>query len=543
MPDYDVFDVIVVGAGTAGTILASRIAENGINPSTGDRLRVALFEGGAYYTRYFEGKEVGGPIRPGVGDPWRRRLVTNMRQDESLVRQWHYDGFNVKAVGGCSLHWGSHAFLPNARDFHNWNRETDVGWTQEAFKEAFDEAITMYHVEPLPAPQGRGGGEDADEGGPRPLTRAGRMFAAAADTLGVKYNQPQDPRDRTIRGEARTNCILCGYCGRGHYCKYDSKRNGLWYLELIGEPNGVQTIPDAEVHHVILEKRGRTPVATGIAYTRDGRRREARAPRVIVACGTNGTPLVLYQSGYGPKDVLGNRLVVQNENVGRHLSGDIAGLDILMSFGEDIHVGAGGGCNAVLHQEEDGYRNVLTLSGIGAISYTNRYPDLMALLPVAPDFGREHKAFMKSLTRRVGVIGFGMKGLKWGGGRISPRGEHLYRRDDPRILGIFQKHWPTAQEIVRRLDPRPLKVDDPGPKSFNVYHEVGTCRAGASRRNSVVTPDFDSHDVDGLIIGSGAVIPAGNHTLSHMPIVAASCYGWRRIVANHFSRGAVPLAL
>ena len=107
MPEYDVFDVIVVGAGTGGCILASRIAENGVNPTTGDRLKVALFDGGSDYMRYHEGVKVGGPLRPGVGDPWRRRIVTNIRQDETAIHYWHYDGFNVKAVGGCSLHWGS----------------------------------------------------------------------------------------------------------------------------------------------------------------------------------------------------------------------------------------------------------------------------------------------------------------------------------------------------------------------------------------------------------------------------------------------------
>ena len=48
MPDHKSYDVIVVGAGTAGCMIAARIAEQGINPATGDRLRVACFEGGPY---------------------------------------------------------------------------------------------------------------------------------------------------------------------------------------------------------------------------------------------------------------------------------------------------------------------------------------------------------------------------------------------------------------------------------------------------------------------------------------------------------------
>ncbi len=76
MQNQDVFDVIVVGAGTAGTILASRIAESGVNPSSGDRLKVGLFEGGPYYLK-------GGPLRPGTGDPLRRQMITNIKNDET----------------------------------------------------------------------------------------------------------------------------------------------------------------------------------------------------------------------------------------------------------------------------------------------------------------------------------------------------------------------------------------------------------------------------------------------------------------------------
>ena len=541
MPDHDVFDVIVVGAGTGGCVLASRIAENGINPTTGDRLKVALFEGGSDYMRYHQGVKVGGPFRPGVGDPWRRRIVTNIRQDETSIHYWHYDGFNVKAVGGCSLHWGSHSTMPTARDFYNWNKETDVGWSEEKFKEAVAEAIKMFHVEPLPVINPERAMTAGGGGGPK-LSKAGQMFAEPATAMGLKVNQPTDPRDKLTRGEARVNCLNCGYCGRGHYCKYDSKRTGLWYLELIGEPNGLQVIADAEVDHVILAKKGASVVAKGIAYTKDGQKREARAPRVIVSASTTGTPLVLYQSGYGPKDLLGQKLVVENDNVGRHLTGDVAGLSIMLAFGEDIHGGEGRGASIRLHDEDDGARNQLDLSGVRGIAYTI-YPNARAFFPVAPDFGREHKNYMKTLTKRVGTVGFHMGRLKWEGGRVGLGGDHLYRRkDDPTIMGLFQKHWPVAQEIVRKMDPKPIKVYDPGPQQFNCYHEMGTCRAGASRKNSVVTPDFDCHDIEGLMIGSGAVIPVDTNT-SHMSIVTVSCYAWRRIVANHFTRGAAPLKL
>jgi choline dehydrogenase-like flavoprotein len=530
MQIQDAFDVIVVGAGTAGTILASRIAENGVNPSTGDRLKVGLFEGGPYYLK-------GGPLRPGTGDPLRRKMITNIKNDETDPPHWHYDGFNVKAVGGCSLHWGSNAFLPIPKDFANWRSATGVEWNQDeaVFKEAIDEAIKMYHVHPVSTYTGKSR--------PRRLNKGGQMFADAARALGHEVNLPPDPREKGLRGVSRINCILCGYCGRAHYCKYDSKITGLNYLKLIGEENGLQVIPDAEVDHILIEKEGASFVARGIAYTHEGTRKEARAPRVVVSCGTSGTPLLLYRSGYGPKDLLGQELVVENNNVGRHLDGDLLGssLDLIALFGEDIHVDEGNASELLVHQ--DGDRNKLTLRGVSRITYGNRYPDQLALYPVAPDFGWEHRTYMGNAGKRVGIMAVNLRAPIWNKGRVGLRGEHLYPRNDPAVLNQIHKAWSIARDIVSKLNPRPIKVDDALPQSFNVLHEVGTCRAGTSMENSVVTSDFDSHDVQNLMICSAAAIPNGNHTASHMATVSVACYGWRRMVSNHFSRGAAPLVL
>ena len=41
MPDTK-YDLAIVGAGFSGPILAAKIAEKGVNPRTGDRLKVAL---------------------------------------------------------------------------------------------------------------------------------------------------------------------------------------------------------------------------------------------------------------------------------------------------------------------------------------------------------------------------------------------------------------------------------------------------------------------------------------------------------------------
>ena len=71
MPEQ--YDVVIVGAGMAGGILAARIAERGVNPRTGEKLRVALMDMGPYFK---------GDPRPGYGIPQRRHAYANMPGDD-----------------------------------------------------------------------------------------------------------------------------------------------------------------------------------------------------------------------------------------------------------------------------------------------------------------------------------------------------------------------------------------------------------------------------------------------------------------------------
>jgi len=58
------YDLIIVGTGTAGTILAARIAQYGVHPGSGEPLRIASIEAGPYWK---------GSPRPSNGQAVRRR--------------------------------------------------------------------------------------------------------------------------------------------------------------------------------------------------------------------------------------------------------------------------------------------------------------------------------------------------------------------------------------------------------------------------------------------------------------------------------------
>jgi len=506
MPEYESYDLIVAGGGTAGCLIAARIAENGIHPETGDRLRVALIEGGPYF---IQGKE---EPRPGYGAPSRRQAVVNIKNQEFRAEPWPYDGHQNKMVGGCGLHWGGNAYLPFIEDYDHWRRESGVDWSEDKFKAAIDEITEVYNLHPSVLEN---------------MTLGNNLFRDAARVMGY---QPEP----ALMG--RRNCINCGYCGSGHLCKYDSKGSSLYYIHL-AERNGVEIIPDAEVERVIIEKQGAGAVAKGVYYSQYGQRREARAPKVIVTCGTAGTPVVLMRSGYGPREVLGDRLVVENSNVGRHLDGDI-GHSVHALFDIDIKGSYGGveRYNFRVSQAELGYHTLgIRDSKMSAID--EAYPHVLALHEFAPELGWEHKKYMETVCRRLGSIVARVGAPIWDKGVVTPTGTHVYNRRHPGILKSLKEGTEFIVELYNKMAVRPIKVDPIPPKRFAIGHQTSSCRAGESRANSVVSSDFESHDVENLFVSSAAVIPCGNLSLAHIPVCVVAAYTWRRMVANHFSRG------
>ena len=104
------YDVIIAGGGHAGCMLAARIAEKGVNPRNGERLKVAMVEWGPYLK---------GDPAPGYGHPLRRLLFVNEREFASSGRKDNYrpPWFGAKVVGGSSVHYGALASSGNAEGF------------------------------------------------------------------------------------------------------------------------------------------------------------------------------------------------------------------------------------------------------------------------------------------------------------------------------------------------------------------------------------------------------------------------------------------
>ncbi|MBI2816812.1 MAG: GMC family oxidoreductase [Acidobacteria bacterium] len=512
------YDLIVVGAGFAGLICAARIAEKGVHPKTGEKLKIALIEAGPNLLKNRQ--------KHGFGDPLHRQMIPQILWEEfdtgGLLKSWPWT-FGLKVVGGCSIHWGAHMHLPYDVDYENWSA-MGISWTKKDMKEAVDDMVQTLHVHADP--------EEA-------WTPGERMFRNAAAELGYKFRDFDGAQVNAVEPllTMRKNCIFCGFHNEGHGCKYDAKGTSLWYLP-IAEANGVELIADAEVKKVNIEKRGAGGIVNGVTYEKNGQVLEARSDKVIVSCGWAGSPVLLGKSGYGPKDELGNDLIVGNDNVGRNWDGE-TNHSFAMLFDQPIkEAGRGTNTSICIMDVDRKYTDGTGTLRINTADLSSiNYPHQSALSAFAPAFGKKHMDFMKTAITHLGEIT-----LKCSRppthitGRVNVRTGAATYGGDPYIEKRMRDAREIAIELAKKMGAKYLERFPANFKGRGGGHPNGTCRAGSDRRNSVINGDFESHDVKGLfVVDAGSYPRSSINSGSFAALMGA--FGARRIIATYFSRG------
>jgi choline dehydrogenase len=513
------YDYIIVGAGSAGCVLANRLT------ASGEHRALLLESGGRDSNRWIH-------VPIGFGKVMFDRKVNWMFETEPEPRM---NGRNIKiprgrVLGGSSSINGLIYIRGQREDFDDWRALGNPGWGYEDCLPYFKKAEN----------QARGADEWHGVGGPlcvsdvkdrHPLADS---FIEAGAKLGIGRNDDFNGARQEGLG------YFQGTARNGMRCSA-----AVAYLRPAMQRANLTVVTDAHASRILFEGTR----ATGVAYSIDGATRQAFARReVIVAAGAIQSPQLLQLSGIGPGELLqrhGIGVVKALPGVGRNLQDHLQSRIIWRC------------CEAVTVNDDLMSWRRKTMIGLqyafkrsGPLSW---YAGLAGgFARTRPELDRpdvQFHFFPYSTDRTDPSLhrfsGFTMSVCKL---RPDSRGTVNIKSADPHAAPAIQPNFLEREsDVATMVDGLKLirslartqalsrwivAEHDPGPdcasddqlvdfirnKAMTVYHPVGTCKMGADA-DAVVDTQLRVHGMEALRVIDASIMPVVTSGNTNAPVI------------------------
>ena len=506
--DGGVFDYVIVGAGSAGCVLANRLSED---PSS----TVALIEAG--------GRDI---------NPWIHIPAGYYRNFSNPAVTWqfgsgpepHLDGRTIpwprgRVLGGSSAINGLLYVRGQAQDFDVWRQLGNAGW-------AYEDVLPYFKRS---EDQERGADEHHGSGGPLGVSdvrlrqrQQCEAFIEACAAAGI-------PRSNDFNGAEQE--------GAGYYQL--TNRNGrrcsaaVAYLRPVRSRRNLSIVTGALVHAIELDGRR----ATGIRCERGGRIETIAARReVILAAGAIGSPHILQLSGIGPAAAL----LAAGVPVRHDLAGVGENLQDHLQVRFVYACSGGGSLNDVWHSPWQKLlagidymltrRGILTIGAGVAGAFVRSRPDVelpdiqFHFMPLSADRPGQGLHSFSGVTASVCQLrpeSRGTLAIASPDAAAQPKivSNYLAAEADRRVLldGMKLVRRTTSQPafaryVVREHLPGPEVDTDEALMAYargyatTVFHPCGTCKMG-SDANAVVDSRLRVHGLTDLRVADASIMP------------------------------------
>jgi choline dehydrogenase-like flavoprotein len=487
-------DVVVVGSGSAGGVVARRLVDLGAS--------VLLLEAGLV------------DENPAIHDPARLFELWDSEQD------WGYRTVPQAGCAGRELHWprgkvlgGSSALngmiyvRGHRSDYDGWAASGNEGWSYEqvlpVFKrsEDFDRGDDEYH--------GSGGLLSViSRYEPHPLVAAA---VDAAQEAGVPFNDDCNGAD--VDG--------VGFC---QLTIKDGRRHSVAdaFVRPVLDADNLTVLTSARALRLIVDGQR----CVGVEFAQEGVVRHARVNHEVVVCaGTVESPRLLMLSGIGPAaqlSGLGIDPLVDLPGVGENLHDHVLA-PVIFAAREAVPPPSPG------LQPLHGHLFGRSRAGLGR-------PDLQPLFFHLPLYAEDQEGPPDGFTLMAGLI----RPVGRGSLRLTTSDPYGPLLLDPAYLSAGEDidALTVAVELCREIGRQPALSDwmreerYPGTEmvdgaelrdyirrnAVTYHHQVGTCRMGTDEM-AVVDSELRVHGLEGLRVADASVMPEVTSGNTHAPTV------------------------
>ena len=465
------FDVIVIGSGAAGSVMAYQLSLRGI--------KVAIIEKGKREDpTTFEHNEL--------------EMFPRLYKNSGLQTTKDH---KITIAQGCTV--GGSTVINNAiwlradldKIFPEWEKE-GAYIPKEDIKTFYNHLEKDLNVRQITEKQANKGSE---------------LFLNGSNNSGTKANYLQ---------HNRLDCICCGWCNYG--CKYNRKNSMLVTYLPWAEARGSVIFDLCEDATIIIKNKR----AMGVKFIRNSKEEIINADKIVVSAGAIGSSVILLQSGIDLDGKVGSKF---------HLLG---GVFITAETDEVIDGFDGIGLTCVAEASEDYVIEsyfapplVFSLSlGGFFLTHFNRMLN----------YKKYADAGVMVATKPTGTISIDKKkntiiDLKFSNSEMEKLKAGIKKLSEIYFNGGATKVLPATFKIIEFSNKDDLRlidelITDPGDLTIGSAHPQGGNVMSEDRNRGVVGLDFKVHGYENIYVSDTSIFPTNIRANCQATVMAVSQY-------------------